>query len=356
MTSCERMMAALRHETTDRTPRFEQLWPETLRLWEGQGLPEGVDWQDHFDLDIRLYSRSNLSLMFDELIVEETDAWQIYFDGNGVKKKRWRQQSGVPHFLGEFAIRNREQWDANKERLTRTTGRVNLEEGKRLVEHYHDAGRFVCWAVSGFWEAARDLLGPELLLMSVVTEPAWIREVIEYYEALVRRLFDEILAAGMAVDALWLWDDLGYGHGPFISPKAYRELIWPAHKRLFEHVHERGRPVILHSCGGIALLVPLLIEAGIDCLQPLQVNAGMDLGALKARYGDRLALMGNVDATVLNTNDREAIRREIQSKLEAGRGGGYVFHSDHSIPPAVTLDTYRFCMELVEDFDRRTNK
>ena len=60
----------------------------------------------------------------------------------------------------------------------------------------------------------------------------------------------------------------------------------------------------------------------------------------------------NVDVMVLRTNDKDAIGREVMSKLQAGsRGGGYVFHSDHSIPPEITLKSYRFCQELVDEFD-----
>jgi len=101
-------------------------------------------------------------------------------------------------------------------------------------------------------------------------------------------------------------------------------------------------------------VIELLIEAGVDCLQPLEAKAGMNLAELKVKYGDRLAFMGNVDVMVLRTNDSGAIRREVMSKLEAGtRGGGYVFHSDHSIPPEITLESYRFCQELVDEFDEQ---
>ena len=78
-------------------------------------------------------------------------------------------------------------------------------------------------------------------------------------------------------DGLWVWDDLGFKDRPFMSPGMYREIIFPAHKRLFDFAHARKLPVILHCDGFIEALLPHLVEAGIDCLQPIEIKAGMDL-------------------------------------------------------------------------------
>jgi uroporphyrinogen decarboxylase len=145
---------------------------------------------------------------------------------------------------------------------------------------------------------------------------------------------------------MWVWDDLGFKHRPFMSPAMYWELVFPGHKRLFDWAHGRRLPVILHSDGFVAPLVPQLIEAGIDCLQPLEVKAGMDLSDLKKRYGERIALIGGMDARTLVSNDLERVRDELERKLPyAMAGSGYVLQADHSVPDQVDYETYRYFVE-----------
>jgi uroporphyrinogen decarboxylase len=131
----------------------------------------------------------------------------------------------------------------------------------------------------------------------------------------------------------------------------YREQIMPSHARLFSWFKNRGLPVIYHTDGDFRPLIPSMIEIGVDCFQPLEAKAGLDVRELKPQHGDQLAFMGNIDATVLLTNDLEKVEEEVLSKLSVAKeGGGYIYHSDHSVPPGVTFETYRFVMELVEEY------
>jgi uroporphyrinogen decarboxylase len=102
----------------------------------------------------------------------------------------------------------------------------------------------------------------------------------------------------------------------------------------------------VHSCGFVEPLVPGLIEAGMDCLQAMEVKAGMDLVRLKARYGDRIAFCGGLDIRALETNDTAAIEAELAKKLPAAMAGsGYILHTDHSVSPRVGYETYRYFLE-----------
>ncbi|HOT49510.1 MAG TPA: uroporphyrinogen decarboxylase family protein, partial [Candidatus Hydrogenedentes bacterium] len=93
-------------------------------------------------------------------------------------------------------------------------------------------------------------------------------------------------------------------------------------------------------------LVPGMMESGVDCLQVIEVKAGMDLLRLHADYGDRLSFIGGMDVRVLYTNDRAAIERELAGKIpEVKRHYGYVLHSDHSIPDQVEYESYRYFVE-----------
>ena len=145
---------------------------------------------------------------------------------------------------------------------------------------------------------------------------------------------------------MFYYEDMGFKNRPFMSPTMYRQIVWPAHKRTFSFAKSRGLPIIVHSCGFVEPLVDGLIEAGMDMLQAMEVKAGMDLVALKKAYGDRIGFMGGLDVRTLTANDPQAIQAELDRKLPAAMaGGGYVLHSDHSIPDQVEYETYRFFID-----------
>ena len=110
-------------------------------------------------------------------------------------------------------------------------------------------------------------------------------------------------------------------------------------------------PVILHTDGDVRKLIPGLIAAGIDCLQPCEAKAGMDLVELKANWGDKLAFMGGIDVRAMADPDPAVIEREISRKLPvAKQGGGYIYHADHSVPDNVSFEQYQRVMELVREY------
>jgi uroporphyrinogen decarboxylase len=134
------------------------------------------------------------------------------------------------------------------------------------------------------------------------------------------------------------------------SSEHYRELLMPRHRRLCELAHADDCDVIYHSDGDVSGAIPHLLECGTDYLHPLEVKAGVDVLELKQARGDRLALMGNTDARLLQDNNREALGAEIRAKIpEAMDRGRYVYQSDHSIPPGTRRDTYRFALDLVRE-------
>jgi uroporphyrinogen decarboxylase len=112
--------------------------------------------------------------------------------------------------------------------------------------------------------------------------------------------------------------------------------------------------VVVHSDGNLTPLLDMLVDAGVDGINPVEPKAGMDLAELKARYGTRLALIGGMcNAHVLPSGDREAIRRATLRIVEAGRDGGVAIGA-HSIGPDIAPETYRFYHELVAEHGRYT--
>ncbi len=132
---------------------------------------------------------------------------------------------------------------------------------------------------------------------------------------------------------------MGYKNSQFFSPRMYRDLLKPVHKRACDWAHSRGLKVHLHSCGDIRPLVPHLVEIGVDMLNPLEVKAGVNPAVLKAEWGDRLAFHGGLDAVLYGRP--EELWAEMERLIPIMKaGGGYVISSDHSVPDSVTLQQF----------------
>ncbi len=143
-----------------------------------------------------------------------------------------------------------------------------------------------------------------------------------------------------------------YHAAPLIAPALYWRLMFPHHQRLCAHFAAQGLRTLLHSDGDVAPLIPLFLEAGFAGLNPLEAKAGLDVRMLKPLYGDRLIFFGNIDVRKLAGSKGE-IEEEISSKLSVAKEhGGYIYHSDHSVPNNVSLENYRFAIEMVKKYGR----
>jgi uroporphyrinogen decarboxylase len=205
-------------------------------------------------------------------------------------------------------------------------------------------GRYVLFMCYGPWEATWRHRGMEPLLFDVATDPDWVVDMAETHQMLVIDVLRRCVELGMKPDGVLAADDLGSAHGPLMAPRMWVELFKPQVVRLGEFLHEQGIAFWLHSDGAIGPLIDEFVDAGVEVLNPLEAKAGMDVVELRKRYGDRLAFYGNIDATKM-AGPKPAIREELERKVPIARRGGYIFHSDHSCPPDVTLDRYQWILD-----------
>jgi uroporphyrinogen decarboxylase len=361
LTSKERIHRIIRRESVDRIGLFEVFWGETARRWVAQGrFAKPEDASDHFGIEIRRaggqitpMAWKLINLFADpgpnDKVVEETDTDKLVRNGNGALL-RWRKNgSGAPEHV-DFLVKERKGWeehirphvvDPNNYRR-----RIDFANYRTTLAECAEKKLFFTAGVAGAFDAMNELCGHEHVLVGMALDPDWIRDMVDVYSRVAIDLLEMLFAEAGLPDGLWVWDDLGFKNRPFMSPAMYRELIFSAHKRLFDFAHSRGLPIILHSDGLTTPLIPNLIEAGVDCLQPLEVKAGMDLVKIKKQYGDRLAFIGGMDARVLLTNDLDKVRHELETKLPtAMAGSGYILQADHSVPGDVNYETYKFFVE-----------
>ncbi len=346
MTGKERITAILNHQPVDRIGLYEHFWDDTYQAWRAKGyLPKGESFEDHFGFDMQECWAFNLvaDLDFEQRVVAETADTVTLLDGNGATLRRHKHHDTTPEHV-DFSVQEREDWDERiKDKLKADRRRINFEGYRNAKKAAADAGRFFCWSGVNVFESIHPVCGHEHMLAGMVLDPDWVKEMADTYAQLTCDLMDILFEEEGEPDGIWFYEDMGYKLSPFMSPKMYCELIQPAHKLTCAYAHKRGLPVIMHSCGFVEPLLPHMIEAGIDCLQVIEIKAGMDLLRIHEQWGDKIALMGGIDVRTLYSNDRAIIDAELEKKIPtAMKGYGYMLHSDHSIPKTVDYDSYLY--------------
>ncbi len=349
LTSIERISNVLARKPVDRIGVHESFWGDTIARWASEGhLRKDEDFGEHFGHDMRTCWPFDFTadLDFTPEIVEETEETVLTRDGNGALLRRSKTHDATPEHV-DFLVKERAGWEERiKPLLTASRRRINFEAYRQARRSAAETNRFFAWTGINVFELMHPICGHQYLLMGMAMDPDWVRDMVDVFSRVTIELMEMLFAEEGLPDGLWFFDDMGFKNRPFMSPEMYSELIQPGHKRTIGWAKQRRLPVILHSCGYVEPLIPGMLEAGIDCLQVIEVKAGMDLLKLYREFGERLSFMGGLDVRVLYDNDKEAVNRELSLKIPEAKGRfGYILHSDHSIPNQVSYDTYRYFVE-----------
>jgi uroporphyrinogen decarboxylase len=350
MTGVERIGRILKRKPVDRIGLFEHFWGDTQKKWTAQGhISEGENLDDHFNYDLSVCWCFELvaDLDFKAVVVEETEETVLKRDGNGALLRRHKLHASTPEHV-DFAVKERQAWESliKPHLLKPDPRRIYRESYRAAKKHAAEKGRFFLWGGVNVFELMHPVCGHENMLIGMIEDPAWITDMVDTYSRLSVALQTMLFEEEGWPDGIWYYEDMGFKDRPFMSPAFYKELIQPAHKRTIDFAHSNNRPVVMHSCGFVEPLLPGMVEAGIDCLQVIEVKAGMDLLRIYRDYGDRLSLMGGMDVRALYSNDRAKINAELESKVPVVKGKyGYVLHSDHSIPNTVDYASYRYFVD-----------
>jgi uroporphyrinogen decarboxylase len=349
MTTKERWARTLDHREADRVPIYDAVWGTTAERWRREGLPAGVSVADYFHHELAAFGGVG-TFDFPEETVEETPDYLISRNANGALAKHWKHLASTPEFL-DYTLKTRADWEEHKPRLLASAGRIDWEAARAAQTAAEETDRVLAhWACLGF-ERAQQFLGTERLLLAMVEEPEWIEDMYDTFSRLACTGLEEMAGRGIVFDLAWVSDDMGYRNGTLFSPAMFRRFEFPNHQRYYDCCRGQGLKVVLHSDGDLRAFLPMLIEAGLSCLQPLEVKAGMNVVALKQQYGEVLSFMGGIDVRKMAHPDPAVIEEEIASKIGfAKRGGGYLYHSDHSVPDDVSWERYCLVMELVKKY------
>jgi len=375
MTSRERMLMALGHDEPDRIPVHDSPWVSAIERWHGEGLPVEANPAEYFDYEMVAFG-ADTSPRFPIEVVEEDEEYIVRTTPFGGLRRDHKDYSSTPEII-DWPCKSREDWDEMRGRLAPDRDRVDwggewlagtaeddrgddsmLETGRtdhRLGlpgwERSRDQGRFTVYAAPFGYDRMQSYVASEELLTAIITDPEWVIDMYETDATLTIQMYEIMTDGGFVFDGAFILCDLGYRNGLLFSPQHYDEQLRPTFRRLVDYFHGEDLPVILHSCGCVTELIPRFIEDGLDCLQPLEQKAGMDLLELKRAFGDELAFMGGIDVRTMADPDPAVTDEEIRAKIPGAMvGGGYIYHSDHSIPNNVSLSRYEHVLELVREY------
>jgi uroporphyrinogen decarboxylase len=174
----------------------------------------------------------------------------------------------------------------------------------------------------------------------------------EYWaEFLTQTVKPVVEALRSSIDCVTIWEDMAYKNGPLISPNFFRKFMLPGYRDLTGFLRKNNvGSILVDSDGDVTLLIPLLLEGGVDGIYPLEAQAGMDAVALRKQYGKRLVLIGNMDKTAM-AKGRDSIEKEIERKIPyLKEQGGYIPSTDHLVPPDVSYQNYQYYLQFIRKF------
>ena len=345
MTSHERMTRFMSRQPHDRIPVYEHFWGDTVRHYREQGhLGPNEGMGDHFDYDIHAAGAINFVADLDfvrQRVSEDADTY-AELDGNGAILRRHKWNETTPEHV-DFTIKDYSGWKELKKLLKPEERRINFEGYRNARQRAQIFDKYFCFSLLHVFELMHPVIGHETMLACMALEPDFIQDMCETYCNLLLELQHMLFEREGYPDAIWYYEDLGFKGRPFMSPAMFNEYLVPWYKKTFDYAHSHDMPVILHSCGYIEPLLDGLVEAGIDCLQVIEVKAGNDLLRIYEKYGDRLSFMGGIDVRAIYSNDRATIDAELEAKIPIVKGNyGFCLHSDHSIPKTVDFEAYEY--------------
>ena len=359
----DRINKTLRHQEADRVPVSDFYWGSFLKRWrEELGLAPDADPYLYYDLDwIVTVPNMDPHIKQFEVLEEKQGEITVRTGFEAVLQKKL--DLPMPAFLRfetdtiekMAAFQFDDPWDERRylhagdnqlagvgDGFTRNSP-AWIETVKKLHPDFPVYGS-VCEAHEALWR----IIGTENVMYWIGEHPDEVARFVERIGAFMLEVARaQIQAAGGLLDGMVIWGDVAYKRGLFFSPAYWRRVFKPVVKALVELCHANHIPVIYHGCGNPLRIFEDFIELGVDAYNPLEAKAGLDVVDLRRRFGHRIAFCGNMDVVAWSNSDQAQLERIVLTKLNAAKGGGYIFQSDHSVPGNISGANYDFVVNLV---------
>ncbi len=344
----------LDHMTFQRNerPLFTEIFGPLLGLkeeWYAQGAtPEELDFSAfRYRCERRAGLPAPTGLLggYEPVVLEETDDYRITRDELGRTMKLCKASATLPLPL-DHPVKDMDDWlkikpwyQFSEERLSR--------DWRGAARRAQEADAVISVSIPGGFDEPRQLMGEENLCIAYYEQPELIHDILGTIGDTAFRVLDRI-SAEVPIDRLFVHEDMAGKSGPLAGPDQIRTFIAPYYRRIWDMLQERGARLFdQDSDGNMNPVIDAFLDAGINCMHPMEPAAGMDIVKVRETYGNRLAFYGGIDKHVLRQS-REAIRRELKYKVPPMLAtGGCVLAVDHRIPNGTPLENYRFYIETM---------
>jgi uroporphyrinogen decarboxylase len=350
---------------------------ETPEVWIEQGGPEEVrtSWNRYFQFEhfhalteiVSEHNRSDLKEnaaaqglegyhgtppivpIFEIKVIREDERHRVEttYAGQTVEVSRehpWRMPKYLDHPVKDWA-----SWREYKKRLDPDTPERWPKDWDAYVKETNERDAPTMLLLEGFFGVLREWTGLKRLLCLFYDDPRLVEDMMDQVLHLDLGIARRVVK-DLRVDCVRFWEDMAFKNGPMISPAMFQKFMIPRYKEIIDFLHNHGIEILhVDSDGNINELLPLWMKMGVNFPYPLEVAAGMDAVALRKKYGRDIILSGGLDKRAF-AKGRSAIREEVMAKVPfLTDTGGYFPGLDDSVPPNISLEDFRYFLNLLRE-------
>lgn len=328
-------------------PLFTEIFGPLIGLkeeWEEQGAtPEELDFSA---FTYRCEARGDIPVNtgrdggYPEELILETEEHKIWRDGLGRTMKLPKGVATLPLPL-DYPVKTMDDWLKIKPWYEFSEARFGADWQSVAMRH-RDEDRVVCVGIPGGFDEPRQLLGEEALCIAYYEQPELIHDILRTIGNTALKVLERVSKA-VPIDMLSVHEDMAGKSGPLAGPTQIREFIEPYYRKMWDLLHDRGSRLFdQDSDGNMTPVIDVFLDAGVNCMHPMEPAANMDIVRIRQKYGTRLAFYGGIDKHVIRQT-KDAIVKELEYKIPPMvKTGGCVIGLDHRIPGGTSLENYKF--------------
>lgn len=350
----ERFNRQMHYQPVDRCFNMEfGYWDENFHEWpifyeNGITNNDEADQFFNFDRAVTIHGNVWIEPAYTKQVVEVRETTKVLINEDGLlAESPLDNHDTIPHYI-KATIVTPDDWAKAK------AERFRIDDPRRIVDieklkQEHPAERDY---PLGIWTGSmigkiRDTLTFEGLAYAIYDYPKMVEDMVETSCQLVEHALDQLLPY-FQFDYAAGWEDICYKSGPIVNPKWFHRVITPRYKRIHDKLAAHGIDIWWIDCDGdVRPILPLMMEGGVNCLFPYEVNSCTHPADLLNEYGKDLRIMGGFDKIEMGKG-RESIKAYMETLVPLVERGGYIPFCDHRCPPNVDPDDYIYYLDLKE--------